>query len=139
MRHQGAGGTDGGTGLFLLSLVMMIGGGYLLLSNMIVRPDFGMGLRGVTLWGTSVPTGMLFIPFLFGIGLIFYNGRNWIGWLLAGGALVALVFGVLSSLHIQMARLNAFELIVILILLIGGIGLFARSLFPMRRRDAGRA
>jgi hypothetical protein len=29
---RGAGGTDGGTGTFLIGLIMMIGGGYLLLN-----------------------------------------------------------------------------------------------------------
>ena len=133
MKYQGAGGTHGGTGLFLLSLVMMIGGGYLLLSNMIIRPEFGFGVRAFSLWGVNVTTGMVFIPFLFGIALVFYNARNWIGWLLAGGALVARGCGVLANLHIQMARLTAFDLIVILVLLMGGIGLFARSLFPIGR------
>jgi len=112
---------------------MMIGGGYLLLNNMIIRPNLGFGFHAFTIGGVPVTTGMVLIPFLFGIGMIFFNARRWVGWFLAGGALIALVFGVLSSLQIHMARLTAFELIVILVLLIGGIGLFARSPLPSRR------
>ena len=133
MNYRGAGGTDGGTGFFLISLVMMIGGGYLLLNNIVVRPAFGFGTRAFGLWGISVTTGMIFVPFLFGVGLVFFSARNWLGWLLTGGSLVALIFGVLANLTIQLTRLTAFELIVILVLLVGGIGLFARSLFPVRR------
>ena len=131
MPYKGAGGTQGGAGMFVLSLAMMIGGGYLLLNGMTIRPQFGLGARAFSLWGFPVTTGMVFIPFIFGVGLVFYNARNWIGWILTLGSLVALVFGVLANLNIQMARMSAFDLIVILVLLVGGIGLFLRSLFPM--------
>lgn len=128
MPHRGAGGTDGGTGTFLIGLIMMIAGGYLLLRSIIVRPKFGMGSQMFAVGGFPVTTGMVLVPFIFGVGMIFYNARNWIGWLLAGSAMVALVFGVLASLNFQLIRMNAFDLLVILVLLVGGIGLFLRSL-----------
>ena len=125
---MGAGGTDGGTGQFLIAVAMMIGGGYLLLENIIVQPVFGFGMVAFSVGGFGVTTGMVLIPFMFGIGMIFYNARNWIGWLMAGGALLAMVFGVISNITLQFARISAFDLIVILVLLVGGIGLFLRSL-----------
>lgn len=128
MARRGAGGTNGGEGSFLVGLIMMCGGGYLLLRSIIVRPDFGLGASLYSFGGTSITSGMVLIPFLFGIGMIFYNARNWLGWLLAGGSLVALVFGVIANLNLQFARMSAFDLLVILILLAGGIGLFLRSL-----------
>lgn len=130
MPYKGAGGTHGGTGTFFLSLVMIIGGGYLLLNGMTVRPQIGFGARAFSLWGVPVTTGMIFIPFMFGVGMIFYNARLWVGWILAVGSIVALIFGVLANLNIQMARMSVFDLIVILVLLVGGIGLFLRSLLP---------
>lgn len=130
MPYRGAGGTQGGAGLFILSLVMMVGGGYLLLNNMIIRPQFGFGTRAFSIGGMSITTGIILIPFIFGIGLIFYNARNWLGWLLTVGSMVALIFGVLSNLNIQMTRMSVFDLLVILVLLVGGIGLFLRSILP---------
>ena len=128
MPMRGAGGTDGGTLSFLIGLAMMIGGGYLLLKAIIVQPVFGLGTIAFGLGGVPVTTGMILIPFLFGVGMIFYNARNWLGWLLTLGSLVALIFGVLSNLNIQFARMSLFDLLVILVLLVGGIGLFLRSL-----------
>ena len=128
---RGAGGSDGGVGSFLIGLVMMIGGGYLLLNGMIVRPNFGLGARVFGIGGVSITSGMVLIPFMFGVGMIFYNSRNWIGWILAGGSLLALIFGVIANMTIQMTRMSAFDLIVILVLLVGGIGLFLRSLRNM--------
>ena len=125
---RGAGCSDGGTGTFLIGLIMMIGGGYMLLNGIIVRPNFGFGSRVFGIGGFPITSGMIFIPFMFGIGMIFFFSKIWIGWLLAGGALVALIFGVIANMTLLLARMSAFDLIVILVLLVGGIGLFLRSL-----------
>ncbi len=125
---RGAGGQDGGTATFLIGLAMIIGGGYMLLNGIVVRPNFGMGARVFGIGGVSITSGMVLIPFMFGVGMVFYNARNWLGWLLAVGSMVALIFGVIANMTVQMARMSAFDLIVILVLLVGGIGLFLRSL-----------
>jgi hypothetical protein len=125
---RGAGGTQGGEFSFIIGFVMMIAGGYLLLSNIVIRPQFGLGTRAFGVGGVNVTTGMLLIPFMFGIAMVFYNSRTKIGWVLAIGAVIALIAGVISNLTLQFASLSAFDLLVILVLLFGGIGLFLRSL-----------
>lgn len=132
MARYNAGGTEGGTGSFFLGLVMMIAGGYLLLRGITVRPSFGMGYNMFSIGGFPVTTGMVLVPFAFGIGMIFYNGRSIIGWLLTIGSIVALVVGVIASIHFSMVAMTAFDLIVIITLLVGGIGLFLRSLASQR-------
>ena len=130
MAYKGAGGTDGGTLTFFVGFIMMCGGLYLLLSEMIVRPQFGLGAPLFSYGGVNVPTGMVFIPFLFGIGLVFYNARNWLGWALSIGSMTALIFGVIANLNIRLAKMSAFDLIVILVLMVGGLGLILRALYP---------
>ena len=125
---RGAGGSDGGTGSFLIGLIMMVGGGYLLLNGIVVRPNFGFGSRVFGIGGVPITSGMILIPFMFGVGMIFYNSKNWFGWGIAGASLVALIFGVIATMTLQLAQMSAFDLIVILVLLVGGIGLFLRSL-----------
>ncbi|MEL6408987.1 MAG: hypothetical protein AAGK67_08665 [Pseudomonadota bacterium] len=130
MNYRNAGGTDGGTMQFLLGFIMLTGGLYLLLSEMIIRPNIGFGARIFSFGGYSMTTGMVFIPFMFGIGMVFYNGKSIIGWALTLGSMIALIFGVISNLNIQLSRMSAFDLIVILVLLVGGLGLLLRSLLP---------
>ena len=130
---RGAGGTDGGYAAFVIGLIMMIGGAYLLLNSIVVNSHFGGGMRLYSIGGFGLTSGMLMIPFIFGIGLIFYSRANLIGWLLTLGSLVALVFGVLSSTNFTFRAMSAFDLIVILVLCFGGLGLFLRSLRSMPR------
>jgi hypothetical protein len=128
MGIKGAGGTQGGIGRFFIGLVMMVGGGYLLLNSIQVTHHFSLGYRLYAFGGLGITSGMVLIPFIFGVGLVFFNARSILGWLLAGGSLVALVFGVIASVQFRMRPMSAFDLLVILVLLVGGIGLFLSSL-----------
>lgn len=129
---KGAGGTDGGIENFFVGLAMMCGGFYLLLKAITVTSNFGLGYRLYTIGGLGggygITGGMVMIPFIFGIGMIFYNGKSIIGWILTCGSLTALIFGVISSLHFSLRTMSAFDLITILVLSVGGLGMFLRSL-----------
>ncbi|MGA1867771.1 MAG: hypothetical protein ACMUJM_04410 [bacterium] len=125
---KGAGGTDGGIGRFFIGLIMMIGGGYLFLHSIKVTTNFRMGLRLFSLGPVHMTTGMTMIPLVFGIGFIFYNSKNFIGWFLTVGSLVMLLFGILSTINFKLSFMTAYELVTMLVLLIGGIGLFLSSL-----------
>ena len=133
---RGAGGTNGGTGEFLIGFLMMCGGFYMLFNSIIVTSNLGAGMRlyGFNAFGGNyaVTSGMVLIPFIFGVGFIFYNSRNLLGWALAAGSLVALVFGVIASIKFTFRTMSAFDLITILILSVGGLGLFLRSLREVR-------
>ncbi len=129
---KGAGGTSGGIGQFFISLIMMCGGFYLLLNSISVTSSFGFGARmyGISAFGSTfgITSGMIMIPFMFGVGIVFYNAKNWIGWLLTIGSIAALVFGVIASIRFNFRSMSAFDLITILVLSVGGIGMFLRSL-----------
>ena len=125
---NGAGGTSGGIGQFFLGLTMMCGGFYLLLNGIVVSSAFGWGTRLFGIGGVGVTGGIILVPLIIGVGVIFYNARNALGWLLALGALAAMVFGVIASLNLSLRSMTAFELICILVLAFGGLGLFFRSL-----------
>ncbi|MCK5697336.1 MAG: hypothetical protein KAI02_04185 [Gammaproteobacteria bacterium] len=125
---RGAGGSSGGLGQFFLGLIMMCTGFYLLLNSIIITSNYGLGMRLYSVNGYGITSGMIMIIFMFGIGFIFYNAKNLFGWLLTLGSLSALIFGVISSIRFSFRAMSAFDLIVILILAIGGLGLFLRSL-----------
>jgi hypothetical protein len=129
---RGAGGTEGGLGQFLMGFIMMCGGFYLLLNSIHVSSHFGMSMRmySMPMMGSqfNITSGMILIPFMLGIAIVFYNSKNALGWLLVIGSLSALIFGVLLSLKFSFRHMSAFDLIMILVLTMGGLGLFLRSL-----------
>ena len=131
-----AGGTSGGTGKFLLGLVMMCGGFYMLLSGIVVSSNFGFGARLFGFGGVGLTGGMIMLPLLIGVAMIFYNARNYLGWGIAIASLGALIFGVISSVSLNLRTMSAFELLVILTLAFGGLGLFLNSLRPSRASQA---
>lgn len=130
-QHRGAGGTPGGSLAFVIGLIMATAGGYMLLDNIIVSHNWGFGVPLYHVGfggGFNITGGGLLIPFIFGVGLIFYNARSPWGWVLACGALMAIIFGVLINLNITMRTMSLLNLIIILVLMVGGLGIFARSL-----------
>jgi hypothetical protein len=139
MPFQGAGGTKGGTGRFFMGLIMMIAGGYLFFNAIRVNHFFTMGYVIYGFGSVKLTTGMVLIPLVFGIGLIFYDSDKIIGWILSIAALVMMVFGVLSSLQFSMRSMSAFELIMILILMVGGLGLFLSSLRNIESRNDNKS
>lgn len=118
---RGAGGTPGGAGTFLIGAAMVVAGGYLLLTRVTVASG-GWHFYGYNAFGLSL------FPLLIGIGTLFYNGRSIIGWgLTAAGALIILV-GIVANLSIYFQPGSLFDTLVILVLIVGGIGVVARSL-----------
>lgn len=115
------GGTPGGIRHFLLGLIMVCLGGYLLTNQVMIVSSywnfFGGGSFGITL-----------LPMLFGIALLFWNGRSPIGWLLTVAGAIFIFAGVIANLHIYFRPETLFNTLVTLILLVGGLGLIARSM-----------
>jgi hypothetical protein len=122
---RGAGGTEGGVGLFLVGLAMAVGGAYLLTQQVMVTTGF---------WGWFGPStfGLSLLPLIVGIGILFFDGRSVLGWALAAGGAVIIFLGILMNLRVYFAPTSLFNTLVMLALLAGGLGLVARSLRPQR-------
>jgi hypothetical protein len=122
---DGAGGTNGGINRFVLGLIMLVAGTYLLLNS--IHVNFNLGSRMYGYQGYSVTSGMIMIPFMIGVGMLFFNARNIIAWIVTFGSLAILIIGVISSTQFTLRSMTAFELILILVLMVGGLGLFLSS------------
>jgi O-antigen ligase len=128
---QGAGGTEGGIGTFLIGFVMAVAGGWLLTNQVTVTSGYWQ------LWGHN-GFGLSLIPLIIGIALLFFNGRSIAGWLLTIAGAVIIFVGILTNLDIYFRPTSLFNTILMLVLLAGGIGLIARSLrgVPVHRENA---
>jgi len=128
-RLNDVGGTPGGLGDFLIGFVMICVGGYLLANQVSVVGSY---------WGFYGPStfGITLIPLLFGVGLLFWNGRSIIGRLLTIGGALFILAGVIANMHIYFQPTTLFNTLVMLILLVGGLGLIARSVRPHRAKTS---
>ena len=126
-RLSDVGGTPGGLGYFLLGFAMACMGAYLLTHQVTVVGSYwsfyGTGTFGITL-----------LPLLFGVGLLFWNGRSAAGWILTIAGTIFVIAGVIANMHIYFQPTSLFNTIVMLVLLFGGLGLIARALRPYSKQ-----
>ena len=117
------GGTSGGLGMFLLGFAMACIGGFLITNQVTVVSSYW------NFWGGS-SFGITLLPMLFGVGILFWNGKSVIGWLLTVGGALFIFAGIIANMHIYFQPTSLFNTMVMLILLVGGLSLIARSLRP---------
>ena len=120
-KFKGAGGTSGGIVEFFVGLGMSVAGAYLLTNQVTVTSSFW------SIWGYNA-FGLTLIPLIFGIGILFFNGKSIAGWLLLFAGIVIIFAGIITNLQIYFQPTSLFNTIIMLVLLAGGIGLVARSL-----------
>ena len=125
-RFKGAGGTPGGVGTFFSGLILAVVGGYLVLNQVQVSSSFSFfGLWG---WNRPAGFGLTMLPLLIGIGVLFFDGKSKLGWVLSIGGLFTILAAVLMSLSIHWAPTSLFNTLLMFGLLAAGMGLVARSL-----------
>jgi hypothetical protein len=135
MDVHNVGGTPGGTRTFLLGLIMAITGCYLLFHHVQVSGGYwSWGLGGA---GRSF--GVTLLPLLFGVGILFANGRSFAGRLLTFGGALVIVVGVIANLDITFQQTSLWNTLTMLVLVVGGIGLVVRSALPMMPAKPDRA
>ncbi len=125
-KARGAGGTPGGVGTFLLGVALAVVGGYLVLNQVQVSSSFGFFNQWG--WGRPAGFGVTMLPLLIGIGVLFFDGKSKVGWMLSVGGLLTILAAVLMSLSIHWAQTSLFNTLVMFGLLAAGFGLVARSL-----------
>jgi len=124
---RNAGGTPGGIVEFVIGLIMAIAGAFLISNQVVVVSGFW------SMWGYSA-FGLSMIPLIFGIGILFFNGKSIIGWLLLIIGVVVIIAGILVNLHVYFQPTSLFNTIIMIVLLAGGIGLIFRGLAPHGER-----
>ena len=117
------GGTSGGLGQFLLGFAMACIGGFLITNQVTVVSSYW------NFWGGN-SFGVTLLPMLFGVGILFWNGKSSFGWILTVAGALFIFAGIIANMHIYFRGATLFNTMVMLILLVGGLALVARSLRP---------
>ena len=136
MDMQNVGGTPGGMKTFLLGLIMIVVGGYLLMNQVDVHGGYW---RFDFMGGYGRSFGITLLPLLFGIGILFFDGRSFAGRFLTGVGALFIFTGIIANLDINFRQTSLFNTLVMLILLVGGIGLVIRSVMPVQPKKTDKA
>ena len=117
----GAGGTPGGMPQFFLGLALAVVGGYFLTQQVTVQSGYWT-LGGYNAFGLSL------IPFILGVGLLFFDGKSTWGFLLLFAGVLIIAAGILLNLTIYFQPTSLFNTLMMLGLTAAGVGLVLRAL-----------
>src|SRR5208283_1362644 len=106
------GGTPGGLGHFLIGFAMTCVGGYVLSNQVSVVGSYWSFYGGNTF-------GITLLPMLIGVGVLFWNGRSLVGWLLTIAGALFILGGVIANMHIYFRPTSLFNTLVMLIAVCG--------------------
>lgn len=122
-------------GRSIMGFIMFVSGLYLLLSSIHVNMSHMFHGRYAlfNVHGFGITSGGILIVFMLGVGMLFFNAKNPLGWLVTTGALTALIVGVIYNAELSLAQMTGFNLVLILVLLCGGLGLLLSAGASSRR------
>ena len=127
------GGTEGGEQTFVAGggLVLFALGLYLFLDSVHVTSapfglvSRGMGRGGGSMWETT-SMGVIFVPFLVGVLVLFYDASKRWAWWLGGLGLAVICVEILSRVRFVL-NMKTTSLLLVLGMVAAGAGLLARS------------
>ena len=131
------GGQEGGEGYFLGGVALIIAGLYFFMDSVYVTTGqygalsgmIGSGRKGME----TTSMGIVFLPFLLGVGVLFYDSTKKFGWWLAGLGLVMLVIEMVSRIHFRM-EIKSSTFLLMFGLIAAGAGLTTRGLLLNKKR-----
>lgn len=116
---------------FLIGLVLLGGGVYWVLNSFVVSFSWG------SLWGgfgmnTALATGLMLVPLLIGIGLLFFMDHKWVGWVVVAIGILAILVTLLTSVRFHPISASLWQYVVMFGMIAAGCGLVARGLLKHR-------
>jgi uncharacterized protein len=117
----GAGGSPGGVPLFFIGLGLAAVGAYMLTQQVTVQTGYWT-IGGWNAFGLSL------IPFILGIGLLFFDGSSKAGFILLFLGVLIIAAGILMNLSIYFQPTSLFNTLMMIGLTAAGVGLVLRAL-----------
>lgn len=112
---------------FIIGLAMLVLGLYLFMQKVTVSTGFFQG--SFILGGVYVNTGLVVVPFIIGIIMIFVKPESFISKLVASLGLLLIIVSIISSTTMRLSNITLYEWLLFLVLIFGGLALVCRILF----------
>ncbi len=115
---------------FFIGFLLFGVGVYWTLNSFTVTSSWGSGYWG--LFGLRLPSGVMLLPLLLGIGLLFFMKKKTVGVVVSILGLAIILISLLSSIRFYAVRGTLFEYILMFGMVAAGAGLLIRVLFRKR-------
>lgn len=113
--------------MFFAGLLMFAGGVFMILQNVIVRSSWGTSFYHIGTW--NVPNGLIMLPVLIGIVMLFVMERKIFGWIVFGLGILFILLTVIMSVSITWKTSNAYMFLLMFGLAAAGGGMLMKVLF----------
>ncbi len=113
--------------MFFAGLLMFAGGVFMILQNIIVRTSWGTSFYHIGTW--NVPNGMIMLPVLIGIVMLFVMERKIFGWIVFGLGILFILLTVIMSVSISWKTSNGYMFLMMFGLAAAGGGMLMKVLF----------
>lgn len=115
---------------FFVGLLMFGGGLFMILQNVDVTSGWGgFGGSFFRIGSYALPNGLIMLPIIIGIGMLFVMDRKIFGWIVLSLGIVILLLSIIMSVHLHWRTSNAYVFLVMFGLVAAGGGMMLRELF----------
>lgn len=111
---------------FFIGLLMLAAGLFMIFQNLEVRSSWGSGLWHIGSY--SMPNGLVFLPIIISIVMLFIMERKVFGWIVFGIGIVIILVAILMSTSIRWKTTNAYIFIIMFGLAAAGGAMVLRQL-----------
>lgn len=119
--------------MFFIGLILLGAGLFWLFQRTSVA-TVGIFSGGLLFGNITIPTGVVLLPLIIGIILLFFlEDKRIFGWIVTAIGLVIVILSILMSVRITLEKTSLFEFVCIFGFIAAGTGLLLRTLF--RKRD----
>lgn len=115
---------------FFMGFLLLGGGIYWMLNSFEVSSAWGMGYY--SFFGMRITGGVMLIPLLVGIGLLFFLDKKIIGGFVTALGMLVIVISLLTSLSFHARYGSLYVYVLMFGMIAAGAGLLIRTLFKKR-------
>ena len=114
---------------FFIGLLLLGGGLFMIFQNITVTSSWGHGGYFLSFGNFNLSNGMIMLPLIIGIGMLFTMKRKLFGWIVLAIGVVIVLLSVLLTTSIHWRSTNAYIFIIMFGMTAAGAGLVLRELF----------
>jgi len=113
---------------FIVGMALIAGGLFMIFQNTKIS------LSLMSIFGYTPPTGVIILPLLIGVAMLFFNSRSILGWIITIFGIVSIVLGLIMSLRMSFGVITLYDGLIMFGMPFAGAGLVLKALAGNRSK-----